>query len=142
MSDGELRRAMDDAKESVEQAQVRHLAAGGVCDFCCTPLVGKPVVTWRTSPISGSFDVILEDTLEAGSMPIAYSADWAACLGCDEALEENRETPEKLAAYVLEHRDVEQAGVLPPEIVAVVQADLVDLYRAFYEGGAQRVLVD
>lgn len=108
-----------------------------VCDFCAHKLDLDTAVTFGTgTPIEGELSA-LDDNLGTGSLEMVWSSDWAACPNCAPVVREG--DPEKLADHALQNRDIERVGPIPLAALAVVRADLVDLYGEFFRRNPQEV---
>lgn len=98
---------MDRIAESAREWSAQNHAEGGVCDFCCDLLVGKPVVTYITDR------ALVEQIvgITAGGIGVVdHVSDeyWAACPACDPVIQENDAA--KLAQHVFETADYSRIG--------------------------------
>lgn len=127
------------AQGAVAWTEENH-ALGGVCDFCATPIVesGGPIITFVAgSSVLSTMHAIDTQTGGIGAVTIVDDPYWAACPGCTAAVEID-EDGERLAAYVIENRNVERVGEIPYELVPTLRADLAALYNMLYKSGLRR----
>lgn len=108
-----------------------------VCDFCAHKIEGEFATYTLDGPIISEVGLLDNVTLEAASMTTIDTSDWAACMSCDPVVAAG--DPESLTDWVLAHRDASRVGPIRESIRAVVRADLVELYEAFYGHNPRRL---
>lgn len=136
-ADLRVQATMNEAAAEANEWAAENLALGGVCDFCSTPLRGRPPTTFIARTIVQSLSTIDAD-LGTGGIDFVQDPYWAACPPCAEAIDRFHDDAAGLAAYVIENRCVERVGEYPADIIAVLQADLADLYEALFENDLRR----
>lgn len=133
-ADEEAQRVMREASANVRGWVDENLALGGACDFCARLFSVEPVAaTWRTTaPIEATMSLLSNSTNNLGTatLPLGFDEEWAACAACDAVVA--LRDPERLVEHVIKHRDVERVGAIPAEILSVVKADLLQLYRVLF----------
>lgn len=123
---------MDRSAAAANEWSAKNIADGGVCDFCCAELAGKPVVTYTTAaPISELIVGVAAD----GVGTVEHVADeyWAACANCDPVVQQG--DPVKLAEHVADNANYERIG---SDRDTYEVARLASLYRQFFARAPQR----
>jgi hypothetical protein len=111
----------------------KNIEDGGVCDFCCALLAGRPVVTYATTkPLIE--DMILIGGEGSGVLTHVSDEYWAACPDCDPVIEQAN--PAGLAAHVVATANYDRIGIDRDDVTET--ALLTEFYQRFYDATPTR----